>query len=105
LKDFFKIQWKLQRIWDIVDDEDLLKESHDYEYVFLNGVAVQQYHRHLFHSKNIFWMKQVRGGGIYFLNETSACEQYTEDKPPHINRHEHVKLRGNDKQFYLKYNV
>ena len=50
-------------------------------------------------------MKQVRGGGIYFLNETSACEQYIEDKPPHINRHEQVKLRGNNKQFYLKYNV
>jgi hypothetical protein len=76
LKDFFKIQWKLQRIWDIVDDEDLLKESHDYKYVFLNGVAVQQYHRHLFHSKNIFWMKQVRGGGIYFLNETSKRREH-----------------------------
>ena len=28
-------------------------------------------HRHLFHSKNICPLG--RGGGIYFLNETSAC--------------------------------
>ena len=33
--------------------------------------------RHLFHSKNVCPPPLPYGGGIYFLNETSACARYT----------------------------